>query len=203
MKLKIFTTIFALFGLVGCISTYPDHPKHNLVPMEKTIDQTLYYSITDFPDFIPGREGGGLGGRKGIVDYINNNSPFKKAQELRPGNDGLVDITNKTHYVNIKIEWNSPSTVSKVFLALSTLTATILPAWSHEDGYDFKYILYRNGKEVKQYRYSLKRSYYQQLFLGLFYWMNNNYFTEEEVFQKITESFFTEADKNLREESKK
>ncbi len=164
----------------NCIISYRDYPKLLPLPVsEKTKEANFVYNLPNFPQF-------NLGGREALKNYFENKSPFKKTIEG-------IDVPKTGYLVNVKVDYRSPSKPALAFLALSTMTATLIPAWSKQDGYDIKYHLFKDGKEVKVYEYHIFRNYGQWLPLILGIWYNGETATEKEVFERVTEKFFDDA----------
>lgn len=180
MKRFFFLIFPILFVTNQCYILYPSYPKQSNIPaMEKTIDEPLAYNLPNFPRM-------NLGGRDALKEYFDFKTAFKNVKEnnVVPANGYLVDV---------KVDWESPSNVAVGFLALSTITLTLLPAWSQEEGYSVRYILYKSGAEPKTFKYRIYRNYYQFFFLLPFVPLNLETSTEREVFQKLTEKFFSDA----------
>ncbi|TGL56375.1 hypothetical protein EHQ58_17250 [Leptospira ognonensis] len=179
MKKIIFLIIWS-FTFSGCIISYRDYPKLLPIPeREKVKDAAFVYNLPNFPQF-------NLGGREALKNYFDKKTPFKSTVEG-------VDVPKSGYLVNVKVDYRSPSKPALVFLGLSTVTATLLPAWSEQDGYDIAYHLYKDGKPVKVYEYHLFRNYGQWLPLILGIWYNGETATEKEVFERITDTFFEDA----------
>ncbi|GBF51090.1 lipoprotein [Leptospira ryugenii] len=179
--MKLFTIfLFLLISIQNCIISYRDYPKTLPLPdKEKSKDATFVYNLPNFPQF-------NLGGREALKAYFDQKTQFKKTVEG-------VDIPRNGFLVNVKVDYRSPSKPALAFLAASTLTATLLPAWSKQDGYDIRYKLYKDGKEVKEFEYHIYRNYAQWLPLIFGIWYNGETATEKEVFEKVTEQFFKDA----------
>jgi hypothetical protein len=97
----------------------------------------------------------------------------------------------------LKLTTAHPAHQLLVFLTASTLTATILPAWSMHDGYDIRYVLYKDGKEVETFSYQVERKYAQWFIILPIIWMNNDTASEKSVFERLTETFFKDAKKHF------
>lgn len=169
-----------LFFTTHCIIGYKDYPKIPPVPdLEKKIDANLVYALPTFPQL-------NLGGREALKNFFETKTPFKKTIE------GL-EVPKQGYLVNVKVTYRSPSTAAAVFLGISTVLATLPPAWSKQDGYDLEYILYKNGNKVGTYQYHIYRDYYQWIGLALFAWYNFETASEKEVFERISIKFFEDA----------
>jgi hypothetical protein len=177
-KLLILSLSILIFQ--NCIISYRDYPKILPLPeREKSIDIPLVYNLPNFPQF-------NLGGREALKNYFDKKTPFKNTAEG-------IDVPKTGYLVNVKVDYRSPSKPALVFLGLSAVTATILPAWSEQDGYDIAYHLYKDGKVVKVYEYHIFRNYGQWLPLILGIWYNGETATEKEVFERVTNQFFEDA----------
>jgi hypothetical protein len=165
---------------LNCIISYRDYPKIPPIPSaEKTSEKIFVYALPTFPQL-------NLGGREGLKYFFENKTMFKKTTE---GNE----VPKSGYLVNVKVNYRTPSKEASVFLALSTLTATILPAWSNQDGYDVEYKLYKDGKNVGNYNYHIFRSHAQWLPLALVSFYNFETATEKEVFERVSLQFFEDA----------
>ncbi|TGN20888.1 LIC12231 family lipoprotein [Leptospira idonii] len=169
-----------VFAFSNCLISYKDFPKIPPVPAhEKTSDAEFVYALPSFPKL-------NLGGREALKNYFDNKTQFKKTSEGE-------NVPKAGYLVNVKVNYRSPSTPAVVFLGLSTLTATFLPAWSNQDGYDIEYHLYKNGNKVGVYEYHVFRNYSQWIVLAVFAFFNSETATEKEVFERITNQFFEDA----------
>lgn len=176
----IATVIVALFIFTNCLISYKDHPKILPLPSEeKTNDTNFVYALPTFPQM-------NLGGREALKNYFQNKTRFKNTVEG-------VDVPKSGYLVNVKVNYRSPSPEATVFLGISTLTATLLPAWSTQDGYDVQYLLYKDGKKVGTYDYHIFRNYAQWLLFIPISWYNFETATEREVFERTTLKFFEDA----------
>ncbi|MCZ8157544.1 MAG: hypothetical protein O9264_15585 [Leptospira sp.] len=177
---NVLILIFGILFTQNCLISYRDFPKILPIPaQEKNKDAILVYNLPNFPQF-------NLGGREALKSYFDTKTPFKNTQEG-------VDVPKVGYLINVKVDYRSPSKPALVFLALSTITATFLPAWSEQDGYDVQYHLYKDGKVVKVYEYHIFRNYSQWLPLILGIWYNGETATEKEVFERVTNQFFNDA----------
>ena len=177
-RILLFLLTISLFE--SCIISYRDYPKILPIPeREKTKDVPLIYNLPNFPQF-------NLGGREALKNYFDKKTPFKNTSEG-------VDVPKAGYLVNVKVDYRSPSKPALIFLGISTLTATLIPAWSEQDGYDIAYHLYKDGKEVKVYDYHIFRNYGQWLPLIFGIWYNGQTATEKEVFERVTDKFFDDA----------
>jgi hypothetical protein len=166
--------------LQNCLISYRDFPKILPVPeREKSKEAPLIYNLPNFPQF-------NLGGREALKNYFDKKSPFKNTSEG-------VDVPKSGYLVNVKVDYRSPSRPALIFLVLSTITATILPAYSEQDGYDIEYHLYKDGKVVKVFDYHVFRTYRQWFPLIFGIWYNGETATEKEVFERVTDKFFEDA----------
>ncbi|TGN06525.1 LIC12231 family lipoprotein [Leptospira ilyithenensis] len=180
MLLRILNLLLFAFSISNCLISYRDYDKIPPVPaQEKQYDSEFVYGLPTFPQF-------NLGGREALKTYFDSKSPFKKTTEGS-------DIPRNGYLVNVKVNYRSPSTPALAFITLSALTATILPAWSKQDGYDIQYHLYKNGKLVQVYEYHVFRNYTQWILLSFLVWVNLDSATEKEVFERVTNQFFDDA----------
>ncbi|MDF3819808.1 hypothetical protein P3G55_07860 [Leptospira sp. 96542] len=180
--LLVVTIIY--FSFTNCIISYKNYPKVLPLPaQEKTIDKPLVYILPTFPQL-------NLGGREALKTYFETKSPFKNTMEG-------TEVPKSGYLVNVKVNYRSPSKEATVFLGLSTLTATILPAWSSQDGYDIEYLLYKDGKKVNSYEYHIYRNYAQWMPLALVSWYNFETATEKEVFERVSLQFFEDANEHF------
>lgn len=172
--------LFTFINLEGCLISYRDFPREDpLVSRKKIYEKKLVYNLPYFPAF-------NLGGKEAMETYFQIKSPFKTTE---PG----VDIPLDGYFVDVKVDYRTPTTPALLFLTASTLTATILPAWSHHDGYNIRFNLWKNGKEVKTFSYDVERKYYQWLPLIFVIWMNTDTASERSVFERVTDQFFEDA----------
>ncbi|TGM25893.1 hypothetical protein EHQ82_04995 [Leptospira selangorensis] len=172
--------LLAFFMMTNCIISYKDYPKILPLPSEeKTLDTNFVYVLPTFPQL-------NLGGREALKNYFENKTRFKKTVEG-------VDVPKVGYLVNVKVNYRSPTPVATAFLGISTLTATLLPAWSTQDGYDVQYLLYKDGKKVGTYEYHIFRNYAQWLLFIPISWYNFETATEKEVFERMTLQFFLDA----------
>lgn len=133
-KFGFIISIFFMFN--NCLISYKDHPKILPLPAEeKSNDANFVYALPTFPQM-------NLGGREALKNYFQNKTRFKNTVEG-------VDVPKVGYLVNVKVNYRSPSPEATVFLGISTLTATLLPAWSTQDGYDVQYLLYKDGKKSR------------------------------------------------------
>lgn len=176
----IATLLLILFMLSNCIISYKDYPKILPLPSEeKTLDTPFVYVLPTFPQL-------NLGGREALKNYFDTKTRFKKTMEG-------IDVPKVGYLVNVKVNYRSPSPIATAFLGASTLTATFLPAWSTQDGYDVQYILYKDGKKVGTYDYHIFRNYVQWILFIPISWYNFETATEKEVFERMTLKFFEDA----------
>lgn len=181
LNLTFIATLFLTFLILSnCIISYKDYPKILPLPSEeKTLDTQFVYVLPTFPQL-------NLGGREALKNYFDTKTRFKKTTEG-------VDVPKVGYLVNVKVNYRSPSPIATAFLGASTLTATILPAWSTQDGYDVQYILYKDGKKVGTYDYHIFRNYAQWILFIPISWYNFETATEKEVFERMTLKFFEDA----------
>jgi hypothetical protein len=172
--------LLTLIVLSNCLISYKDYPKILPLPSEeKTLDTPFVYGLPTFPQL-------NLGGREALKNYFDQKTRFKKTVEG-------VDVPKVGYLVNVKVNYRSPTPVATAFLGVSTLTATFLPAWSTQDGYDVQYILYKDGKKVGTYDYHIFRNYAQWILFLPISWYNFETATEKEVFERMTLKFFEDA----------
>ncbi len=178
---KIAGVLLIFISLItNCIISYRDYPKIPPIPaLEKTYDKNFVYALPTFPQL-------NLGGREALKDFFENKTQFKKTVE---GNE----VPKSGYLVNVKVNYRSPSKEAMVFLAISTLSATLLPAWSNQDGYDVEYILYKDGNKVGTYEYHIFRNHAQWLPLAFVSFFNFETATEKEVFERVSLQFFEDA----------
>lgn len=166
----------------NCLIQYKDYTKQEPLSAEKKIyDKKLVYNLPYFPAF-------NLGGKEAMETYFRVKTPFKNTREG-------VEIPNDGYFVNVKVDYKSPSQPALVFLTISSLTATALPAWSMHDGYEIRYELYKDGEEVEIFTYRVERQYAQWLPLVLVVWLNEKTASEKSVFERVTKQFFSDAEK--------
>jgi hypothetical protein len=183
---KLVALTVAILGLflTQCLIDYKDYPKVEPLPSEKKLyDKKLVYNLPYFPQL-------NLGGKEAMETYFQVKTPFKVTENG-------VDVPNDGFLVDVRVDYRSPSTPAAVFLTLSTLTATLLPAWSEHDGYEIKFALWKNGKKVEDFEYSVERKYYQWAPLALLVWHNANTASEKSVFERVTKQFFEDAKKHF------
>lgn len=172
--------LLAFLFLTNCLIGYKDYPKILPLPSEeKNLDSNFVYVLPTFPQL-------NLGGREALKNYFENKTRFKKTTEG-------VDVPKTGYLVNVKVNYRSPTPIATAFLGASTLTATFLPAWSTQDGYDVQYILYKDGKKVGTYDYHIFRNYAQWILFIPISWYNFETATEKEVFERMTLKFFEDA----------
>ncbi|WCL49876.1 LIC12231 family lipoprotein [Leptospira sp. GIMC2001] len=187
--MKKFIYCLCLIAFVGststnCLIDYKNYPKADPLSSENKIyDKKLVYNLPYFPQF-------NLGGRESLETYFQVKTPFKKTE-------AGVQVPNDGYLVDVKVDYRSPSKPALAFLILSTMTITLLPAWSEEDGYDVRYILWKNGKEVETFKYSIERRYGQWMPLILAFWYNAKTASEKSVFERLTKQFFADAEKHF------
>jgi len=175
-----FITILGV--LTGCLIDYRDYPKAEpLSTSRKAYDKVLVYNLPYFPAF-------NLGGKEAMETYFRVKSPFKNTE---PG----VQIPRDGYFVDVKVDYRTPTTPAILFLTLSTLSATILPAWSLHDGYNIRFTLWKDGKEMETFSYDVERRYVQWLPLALVVWLNTDTATEKSVFERVTKQFFQDAER--------
>jgi hypothetical protein len=182
INLAILTTLFLTSS--NCLIDYKEFPKVDTLNSQmKIYDKKLVYNLPYFPQF-------NLGGKEALETYFQVKTPFKNTEAgTKIPLDGFL--------VDVKVDYRSPSTPALVFLTASTLTATILPAWSMHDGYDIRYILYKDGKKVETFSYQVERKYAQWFLILPIIWMNNDTASEKSVFERLTETFFKDAKKHF------
>ncbi|MCC5813623.1 MAG: hypothetical protein JJT78_02625 [Leptospira sp.] len=181
-QLSLFFTLFVATTTANCLIDYKDFPKADpLVSSKKIHDKKLVYNLPYFPAF-------NLGGKEAMETYFQVKTPFKNTESG-------VDVPNDGYFVDVKVDYRSPTTPALLFLTASTMTATILPAWSMHDGYDMRYTLWKNGKEVETFSYSVERKYGQWFPLFFVIWLNTDTATEKSVFERTTEQFFKDAER--------
>lgn len=168
------------FFLGNCVIDYKDYPKQSpLVSNAKDIPKKLVYNLPYFPAF-------NLGGREALEDFFQNKTRFAKTEM---GTEVPLD----GYFVDVKVNYRSPTTPALVFLAASSLTATLLPAWSLHDGYDIRYELYKDGKKAQVFSYQVERLYGQWIFALPFIWLNWDTATEKSVFERVSQQFMEDA----------
>lgn len=171
-----------LIVLGNCLIDYKGYEKADALNIQKKIyDKKLVYNLPYFPQF-------NLGGKEALETYFQIKTPFKTTEAGE-------NIPKDGYLVNVQVQYKSPTTSALVFLAASTLTATILPAFSRHDGYDIRYTLYKDGKEMETFAYTIERDYGQWLPLIFVIWLNQDTATERSVFERVTETFFKDASK--------
>lgn len=164
----------------NCLIDYKNFPKADpLNASQKVYEKKLVYNLPYFPAF-------NLGGREAMETYFSDKTPFKNTEM---GTEVPLD----GYFVNVKVDYVSPTTPALLFLTASTLTATLLPAWSFHDGYSIRYELYKNSKQVETFSYRVERKYGQWLPLVFIVWLNVETSTEKSVFERTTEQFFKDA----------
>jgi len=179
---RISIAVLLLTVLGNCLIDYKGCEKADALNIQKKIyDKKLVYNLPYFPQF-------NLGGKEALETYFQIKTPFKTTEAGE-------NIPKDGYLVNVQVQYKSPTTPALVFLAASTLTATILPAFSRHDGYDIRYTLYKDGKEMETFAYTIERDYGQWLPLIFVIWLNQDTATERSVFERVTEIFFKDASK--------
>jgi len=180
--LRLSLTGLLVFVLGNCLIDYKGYEKADVLNSQKKIyDKKLVYNLPYFPQF-------NLVGKEALENYFQVKTPFKTTE-------AGTKVPTDGYLVDVKVDYESPTTPALVFLAASTLTATILPAWSQHDGYDIRYVLYKDGKEMETFAYTVERNYAQWFPLFFVIWMNNDTATEKSVFERVTKTFFDDASK--------
>jgi hypothetical protein len=172
--------LFSIILSANCLIDYKDFPKADpLNESQKVNEKKLVYNLPYFPAF-------NLGGREAMEFYFSSKTQFKNTEM---GTEVPLD----GYFVDVKVDYISPTPPALVFLTASTLTATLLPAWSFHDGYSIRYDLYKDSKKVETFSYKVERKYGQWLPLIFVIWLNVETSTEKSVFERTTQQFFKDA----------
>lgn len=184
MKLIHFLLLF-LITFASCITTYRDYPQIEATSKPTGVSKNkLYYHLTPFPILE-------FGGYAALKTYFKNtaSSNFSEAEEIT---DPKI-IPPKGIYCKVTTQWAPVSAPALIFGYISIATVTFLPAWSHNDGYDVTYTLYKNGQKIKDFNYSPRRSVFLWMFALPVIWVNLFTSSEEEVFNAISTQFMEDA----------
>ncbi|MBM9590941.1 hypothetical protein JWG41_10825 [Leptospira sp. 201903075] len=169
----------------SCITRYRDYPI--IDPPAKTSNPSkikLFYHLEPFPIL----EFGGYAALKSFFK-TGLKSQFSDTEEIfDPKN-----IPQKGVYCKVSTQWTPISAPALIFGYLSMATATILPAWSSNEGFDVTYSLYKDGQKVKDFTYSPRRSIFLWIFTLPVIWVNLITSSEEEVFKATSYQFIEDA----------
>lgn len=184
MKLLHFFFLF-LFTFASCITSYRDYPRIESTSKPAGVSKNkLYYHLTPFPILE-------FGGYAALKSYFKNNisQNFSDSEEII---DPKV-MPPKGMYCKVTTQWAPVSAPALIFGYISIATATFLPAWSRNDGYDVTYTLYKDGQKIKEFNYSTRRSVFLWMFALPVIWVNVFTSSEEEVFKAMSAQFVEDA----------
>lgn len=171
--------VLAMF-CAGCITTYRDFPVDSVgVPPKSGSCAAMEYRV----------------GRFDILDaggYEALRSSLRRSRLCREMHyaDGRP---SKGLFLDIETRWKPLSVPALVFGYLSLSTLTLLPAWSTQDGYDVRYVVYLDGEKKATYQYDISRT--MVLWAGLlpFVWANALTYGEAEAFEATVSRFSLDA----------
>ncbi|PJZ44572.1 LIC12231 family lipoprotein [Leptospira brenneri] len=188
-----FIHLIFLFVLTfsSCITSYRDYPTIDAPTKSSSPSKLkLFYHLEPFPIL----EFGGYAALKSVFK-TKLNSQFNETEEIF---DPKV-IPQKGIYCRVVTQWAPVSAQTLIFGYLSIATATLLPAWSSNEGFDVTYSLYKDGQKVKDFTYTPRRSVFLWLFSLPVIWVNLFTASEEEVFKATSYQFIEDAKPYLNE----
>jgi len=179
--LFLITYISLLFS--GCI-TYRNFPVNKLGKSKKPASYSssgsdlLFYNIEGHTLF---------SGEKTLKKIFSKKSPFLKTEKRE-------SIPSKGLFVKVIIEKNPPHMLSAVFGYACYASLGFSPFWSKEDGYNLRYIFYRNGERQKTFEYNIQRNSFFWVLMLPVAWINLFTYSEGDAFEATTYQFFEDAD---------
>ncbi|EMY60275.1 LIC12231 family lipoprotein [Leptospira terpstrae] len=175
----------------SCITYYRDYPIVDASSKTSNPSKVkLYYHIEPFPILE-------FGGYTALKSFFKTKlkSQFSDTEEILDEKN----IPNKGVYCKVSTQWAPISAQALIFGYLSLATATILPAWSSNDGFDVTYSLYKDGQKLKDFSYSPRRSIFLWIFTLPVVWINLFTSTEEEIFKATSYQFLQDVKPYLNE----
>lgn len=127
-------------------------------------------------------------GPRAVVTTLRQHEFFRDAVQSYD-----IGIAEKGIFVEVTPKYQEPSFMALVFGYFSLSTLTILPAISDEDGFDLRFEVYRDGKQVMSREYPARRFMVMWIATLPFYWLNGLAASEEEAFAAITQQFLIDA----------
>ncbi len=187
-KVKVYAmALVSLFlSSIACITTYRDFPVEYLdsQPGVAKSAGTLYYQID--PEKVVSV--GGFGTLRRI--FNGNHTSFNRTE-------ARTEAPPEGIFVHILNDYKPPTVPAIIFGYISVATATILPAWSTEDGYLLTYDVFVNGQRKKTFTYEYTRKIGAWLCLLPFAWINFITYSEDQVMQAINAQFFHDLNQLL------
>lgn len=181
----IFSLAFLIMCSTGChiISySYPDeYTTRPYIPKRKDI---LYYQIFQVPQISLGDSYAKL-----HESFKNNGIFAQNIQVEQPPEKGI--------FVQVTTQSQNMSTSSLVWGYISlAMTLQILPAYSGTGGFNVKFHVFIDGKEMRCYEYPIRRRIFAWLPMIALLWVNLITDYETDAFSAVTNKFFVEADKD-------
>lgn len=179
---KIFMRVLIYFSLLlslcGCAVHYKN--LENLSPVSMPLDGTreIQYQFVRLPLLTSDDS------REAVRDALISTDNSLKLKEYY----GL-DIPKKGVFILIEPLYKTPSLSAAVFGYISVASATILPAWSNEDGFIIKYSVYKDSKLIETFQYEQERFLALWIALLPVSWINFMTATEYDAFYNATNRF--------------
>jgi len=180
-----FLFFLSILILNGCVS-YGNYPKVESFESKKEYPH-LKYTLS-------GTKGWG-GGSRSLEETLKLEGNFKSIEKLGTNLETNLETKEETGlFINAKTHAIAPSIPAMAFGYASYATATFLPFWSTQDGYEITFEVYNDGKRLKNYNYSSNRRTFVWMPMIVLVWVN--YFTpsEKDVFAAITRQFLIDAE---------
>ncbi|EMY71562.1 hypothetical protein LEP1GSC199_1531 [Leptospira vanthielii serovar Holland str. Waz Holland = ATCC 700522] len=192
LKMKFLHLLFLLvLTFSSCITYYRDYPTIEAPQKSSNPSKVkLFYHIEPFPILE-------FGGYTALKSFFKTKmkSQFSDTEEIIDP----TSIPKKGVYCKVSTQWAPISAPALIFGYISVATATILPSWSSNEGFDVTYSVYKDGQKVKDFVYSPRRSIFLWIFTLPVVWINLFTSTEEEVFKATTYQFLEDAKPYLNE----
>lgn len=181
---KSFLLVMLLYVFVyvtGCVGHYKNIPDVDRSPLNNNISKNVKVGIKKLPIVVSS-------GKKAIEDAFNESKLFDNLEVYFED-----DIPKEGIFIHVETKYKAPDLPAIVFGYVSVSTATILPAWSNNDGFDIYYRIYINGNLEKTFRYEKRRFAASWIFLLPFVWVNLFTTGEYDAFYTSTYDFLKSA----------
>lgn len=177
--LNAFVSIVALLVLSGCVSHYTNVSDQVAAPYAAK-------SHVGFKVYDRVKMSGA--GPRAVVETLRQHEFFRDAVQSYD-----IGISEKGIFVEVTPKYQEPSFMALLFGYFSLSTLTILPAVSDEDGFDLRFEVYRDGKQVLSREYPARR--FMVMWIGTlpFYWLNGLAASEADAFAAVTQQFLIDA----------
>jgi hypothetical protein len=174
----------------SCITTYRGFPEERVgAPPSPSQFKKLHYHIQPLNMIMV------AGGPDALQNYIVHRSPFTTVEPVPVISKGVERnpiVPEKGLFLNVEVRWKPPSVPALIFLYLSAQTVTILPSWSHQEGYVLTFTMYLDGKPQPPREYTVNRHLYVWLPLIIAAPANLGTYTEREAFEATAHQYFSD-----------